>query len=94
MKTKRFGALSVLGHPRAFVRFLRDRQAPLLPRLVALFAVLYVIMPVDLIPDAIPFLGWLDDVGVMGVALAWAARHVQRYADPTLPSSSAPPALT
>lgn len=87
MKTKRFGALSVLTHPRAFVRFLRDGEAPLFPRLLALFAVLYVIMPIDLIPDTIPIVGWMDDVGIFSLVLAWTARHVQRYATPTLPAA-------
>ncbi|MGZ3422801.1 MAG: YkvA family protein [Polyangiales bacterium] len=94
MKTKRFGALSVLTHPRAFVRFLRDGQAPLFPRLLALFAVLYVIMPIDLIPDTIPIVGWMDDIGIIGLVLAWTARHVQRYAEPALPAPAPPPAPT
>lgn len=87
---KKAGVLTVVRHPRAFVRFLRDRQAPLLPRLLALFAVLYVVMPIDLIPDTIPFIGWLDDIGIVALVLGWTASRVQRYVDaPALP---APPA--
>ena len=40
--------------------------------IIVLFAILYVISPLDLIPDFIPVIGWLDDLGV----LAWAARQV------------------
>jgi uncharacterized membrane protein YkvA (DUF1232 family) len=40
--------------------------------IIALLAVLYVISPLDLIPDFIPVIGWLDDLGV----LVWAARQV------------------
>ena len=40
--------------------------------IIALLALLYVISPLDLIPDWIPVIGWLDDLGV----LAWAARQV------------------
>lgn len=84
---KKSSALSVLRHPGAFVRFLRDREAPVLPRLFVLFALIYVISPVDLVPDAIPLLGWLDDLGVFSLALAWAARQAARYEDehPALP---------
>lgn len=38
---------------------------------IIVFAVLYVLSPLDLIPDWIPVVGWLDDLGV----LAWAARQ-------------------
>jgi uncharacterized membrane protein YkvA (DUF1232 family) len=40
--------------------------------IIALLAFLYIISPLDLIPDVIPVIGWLDDLGV----LAWAARQV------------------
>lgn len=40
--------------------------------IIVLLAFIYVVSPLDLIPDAIPVIGWLDDLGV----LAWAARQV------------------
>lgn len=40
--------------------------------LIALLAFLYIISPLDIIPDVVPIVGWLDDLGV----LAWAARQV------------------
>jgi hypothetical protein len=46
------------------------------PKLSALFgilAVLYTLWPIDLIPDVIPFLGWLDD----GLALLFAFRQAR-----------------
>lgn len=44
---------------------MNDPRVPLLPKLIVPAAVLYVVWPLDLIPDAIPFLGQLDDVGVV-----------------------------
>jgi len=40
--------------------------------IIAVFAMLYIISPLDLIPDFIPVIGWLDDLGV----LVWAALQV------------------
>lgn len=40
----------------------RDSRTPLLVRLFALAVAAYAISPIDLIPDFIPVLGYLDDV--------------------------------
>ena len=48
---------------------LRDREATLVSRLMALAVVAYVVSPFDLIPDVIPVLGWLDDLGVLRIGL-------------------------
>jgi uncharacterized membrane protein YkvA (DUF1232 family) len=60
---------------------LLDREAPVLPRLLALIAVLYLLVPLDLMPDAIPLVGWLDDLGVIGLAAVYAGRQAARYRD-------------
>jgi hypothetical protein len=33
----------------------------------------------------------MDDIGIIGLVLAWTARHVQRYAEPSLPPATAAP---
>ncbi|BDU17952.1 YkvA family protein [Lysobacter auxotrophicus] len=40
----------------------RDPRTPLFPRLLALAVAAYALSPIDLIPDFIPVLGYLDDV--------------------------------
>jgi uncharacterized membrane protein YkvA (DUF1232 family) len=47
-------------------------STPLLPKLLSLFVVLYALSPIDLIPDFIPVLGYLDDV-ILLPALIWLA---------------------
>ncbi|MBR5895428.1 MAG: DUF1232 domain-containing protein [Akkermansia sp.] len=34
--------------------------------LLAVLAVLYVLSPFDVLPDWLPLVGWLDDIGVLG----------------------------
>lgn len=46
---------------------------------VLIIALLYVISPIDLIPDAIPLLGLVDDVLVAGYALRQASAELERY---------------
>jgi uncharacterized membrane protein YkvA (DUF1232 family) len=67
--------------PRRLWRFFRDRNAPLLPKLGLAFALIYFIFPFDLIPDAIPLIGWLDDLGVLAMAMAWLGRAVSKHAE-------------
>ena len=47
---------------------LRDPRSPKAAKIATLLAALYVISPIDFIPDAIPILGWLDD-GLIGYFL-------------------------
>jgi uncharacterized membrane protein YkvA (DUF1232 family) len=46
-------------------RLVNDPRVPILSKLIVPAAIIYVVWPLDLIPDAIPFLGQLDDVGVV-----------------------------
>ena len=69
--------------------FFRDQKVSLSTKLLGVLAVLYVVSPIDLIPDVIPFFGWLDDVGVLALVAAWFLREFsQRHEEP---SQAAPP---
>jgi uncharacterized membrane protein YkvA (DUF1232 family) len=75
-RTKRNGALllPVVRKPGAIWRYLKNPSAPKGPKLFLLFAVAYVLMPLDLIPDMAPIITWLDDFGVASLALSWVAK--------------------
>lgn len=51
-------------------RSLLDKDTPMSARLVALGLIVYVISPIDLIPDFIPVLGWIDDLIILPIGLA------------------------
>ena len=78
--------LAKIGRIRALVRYFRDPAASIVGKLFVLAAVVYVISPIDLIPD-VPIVGWLDDIGVMSLAVAWMWKVVGRYREPALPQS-------
>ena len=40
----------------------RDARTPLAARLLAVLVAAYALSPIDLIPDFIPVLGWIDDL--------------------------------
>ncbi len=43
---------------------------------LAILALLYVLSPLDLIPDWVfPFVGWLDDLGILSLVALWIFSH-------------------
>jgi uncharacterized membrane protein YkvA (DUF1232 family) len=48
---------------------LTDKRVPPLDKILVGAAVLYILMPLDLIPDFIPFLGEVDDVFLLVTAI-------------------------
>ncbi len=56
---------SVLNQLRLVLKLMSDRRVPGLVKLLPIGAVLYLLSPIDLIPDVIVGLGQLDDLGVL-----------------------------
>ena len=59
-------------------RLRRDPRVPRRAKLVVAFAGLWVLSPIDLIPEFLPIIGPLDDVIVVALAFRYAARQVPR----------------
>ncbi|BDD65621.1 membrane protein [Sphingobium sp. TA15] len=54
----------------------RDSRTPLLAKLVAAGVAGFALSPVDLIPDFIPILGYLDDLIILPLGIALAIRLI------------------
>jgi uncharacterized membrane protein YkvA (DUF1232 family) len=54
----------------------RDVRTPWFAKLLALLVAAYALSPIDLIPDAIPVLGLLDEVILLPIAIALIARLI------------------
>lgn len=91
------GTLALLASPRGLWRFLTDKNAPKVPRIMAILAVLYVVSPFDILPEAmLPVVGWLDDIGLTAAALTWLASKAARYErdNPEIKVEPAPPSAS
>ena len=55
---------------RAFVA----PETPLHVKALMLLVPLYLVSPIDLIPDVVPLLGWLDDFVVIPMLVSWIVR--------------------
>lgn len=61
--------------PALYLAF-RHKDTPWYAKTVAIIAVVYAISPIDLIPDVIPVLGYLDDLLILPILIALAIRWI------------------
>jgi uncharacterized membrane protein YkvA (DUF1232 family) len=57
-------------------RLRKDPRVPGRVKLAVAFAAVWVLSPIDLIPEFLPVIGPLDDIVVVALALRYAARRV------------------
>lgn len=50
---------------RLFWRLFRDRRVPRYLKAMTIFTVLYILSPIDILPDYMPLIGQLDDLSVL-----------------------------
>ena len=61
--------------PAVFIS-LKSKDTPLLAKIFAGITVVYALSPIDLIPDFIPVLGYLDDVIILPALIALTIRLI------------------
>jgi uncharacterized membrane protein YkvA (DUF1232 family) len=57
-------------------RLRKDPRVPRRVKIAVAFAALWVLSPIDLIPEFLPVIGPLDDIVVVALALRYAARRI------------------
>ncbi|MAT39680.1 MAG: hypothetical protein CL946_08770 [Ectothiorhodospiraceae bacterium] len=63
----------------ALFRFFRDPGVPWQKKAIVLAALAYFITPFDAIPDLAPFVGYLDDMGVIAAVIKFMSSELQPY---------------
>lgn len=63
----------------ALWKFIQDPDAPWAGKVIAIAALIYLISPLDAVPDFIPVLGLSDDVTIIGLAIAKLATELNKY---------------
>ena len=57
---------------------LKDKDTPVIAKMLAAIAVAYALSPVDLIPDFIPVLGYIDDVILLPTLVAITVKLIPK----------------
>ncbi|MBN2192373.1 MAG: DUF1232 domain-containing protein [Polyangiaceae bacterium] len=61
------------------MRFVLDPRVAWGEKILGVLALAYVLLPIDLVPDLIPVVGWLDDAGILAVGILLLLRAFGRY---------------
>lgn len=74
----------------------RDPETGVLPKLIILLTIAYALSPVDLIPDFIPVLGYLDDIVIIPALVYLSVRLIPAdvMTRARLAAEEKPPVLT
>jgi uncharacterized membrane protein YkvA (DUF1232 family) len=62
--------------------YLNSGKCSMADKVLILGALLYLISPIDAIPDLIPVVGWLDDIGVATAVLAFLNNKISESDGP------------
>jgi uncharacterized membrane protein YkvA (DUF1232 family) len=54
-----------------------DRNTPVHVKAVLVGAIVYFVVPDDLIPDSLPIIGYADDAAVLGMAIKMMSSHIR-----------------
>ena len=65
---------------RVAVRLIREPAVSTLTKIIPILAVLYLIDPIDIVPDVLPIVGQLDDLAVLIAALETFLKFCPRAA--------------
>lgn len=70
------------------LRAMRDPRIPTWIKFLPLLALVYLVMPIDIIPDPILIVGWLDDLLIVVTLVSQAMKAVDRHQTKSLPPAS------
>lgn len=52
------------------------RETPLYLKAATLFVAFYLVNPFDIIPDVLPFIGWVDDLVLIPLMVSWIVSRI------------------
>ncbi|MEO8359135.1 MAG: DUF1232 domain-containing protein [Vicinamibacteria bacterium] len=72
----------MLSRLKTIIALMRNPRVSKLPKFLVVGAIFYLLMPVDIIPDVAPVIGWLDDIAFLLGAFALLFGAAPKTPDP------------
>jgi uncharacterized membrane protein YkvA (DUF1232 family) len=69
---------TILTNILLYQKLIKDKRTPKISKLLLCAAVAYTLSPIDLIPDFIPIIGYLDDLIIVPTLVAAAIRFIPK----------------
>ena len=76
---KATGRISFTRDIKALYQYMRDPEVPWYRKSVVVAALIYFISPIDAIPDFVPIVGYLDDMGVIVALIRYLGSEITPY---------------
>ena len=71
--------LKVISHLKALRRYLMDSDVKWYKKSIVVAALIYFVTPFDAMPDFAPFVGYLDDIGVIAWTIKFLGSEITSY---------------
>lgn len=79
VKANRRNVFKILSHLKALKRYMLDKEVKWIRKSIVVAAILYFITPIDAVPDIAPFIGFLDDFGVIAWTIKFLGTEIRNY---------------
>jgi uncharacterized membrane protein YkvA (DUF1232 family) len=79
IKTSRKNIFKIFSHLKALKKYMLDKDVKWVRKSVVVAALVYFITPLDAVPDIAPFIGFLDDFGVIAWTIRFLGREITDY---------------
>jgi len=81
-KVERVGSkIRFANEVKALYRYMVDKHVPWYRKSIVIAALIYFISPIDAIPDLVPLVGYLDDLGVITAVIKYLGHELVPYYD-------------
>jgi len=81
IRTNRRSVFKIISHLKALKRYLLDKDVKWVRKSAVAAALIYFIAPIDAVPDFAPFIGFLDDIGVIAWTINFLGKEIRDYYD-------------